>query len=192
MDYSKILSISGKSGLFKLVATTKTGGIVESLLDGKRIPTFAADRISSVEDISIFTTGENVALKEVFKTIFEKENGGKILDSKSPESEIKAYITSIIPDWDVDRVYVSDIRKIISWYNLLNDKGLLDFTEDVAEEASTEEGQDKAKSIKEKPSTKAPKVASNASQSVQKSAAPTKAKSKQTVMKKTTTQSKAK
>ncbi|MEI8202218.1 MAG: DUF5606 domain-containing protein [Bacteroidota bacterium] len=189
MDYKKILSISGKSGLYKLIATSKGGGVVESIIDGKRIPTFTTDRISSIEDISVYTTEESTPLKGIFKTIFEKEEGKKILDSKSPEKELKEYFTAIVPDWDTERVYVSDIRKIISWYNLLQEKDLLEFTEEEVEgEAATDENADKAKTAvsKEGQAGKAPRKTTNLSKQTPK------AKSKQAVMKKTTTQNKAK
>ena len=196
MDYNKILSISGKSGLFRLISTSKGRGVVESLIDGKRIPTFTTDRVSSVEDISVYIVGDNIPLKSVLKTIFEKEEGKAILDSKSPEKELKEYFTTILPTWDTERVYISDIRKIISWYNFLQERNLLEFDDEPIEnEATNEDGTDKPKSdaSKDKVSGKSARNTSNASNAASKNvAASTKAKSKQTVMKKTTPQSKAK
>ncbi|MEI6576549.1 MAG: DUF5606 domain-containing protein [Bacteroidota bacterium] len=140
MDLSKIMSISGRPGLFKLVGQTKSGAIVESLLDQKRFPVFPHDKISSLEEISIFTTEEDVPLKEVLKKISEKEIAGTAPDSKITNDALWKYFGEVLPEFDKDRVYASDIRKVISWYNLLLDKGLLDFTEEevVAEEITEE------------------------------------------------------
>lgn len=119
MNLSNILSISGKTGLYRLVAQTKTGALVESLLDGKRCPAFSYEKISSLEDIGILTTGEDIPLKDVFKAIFEKENGQSCLDSKSNPEKIKNYLLEVIPTMDLDRVYPSDMKKILLWYNIL-------------------------------------------------------------------------
>jgi hypothetical protein len=126
MDLSKVLSIAGKPGLFSMVSQSKSGLIVESLLDGKRIPAFSHERISSLEEISIFTEVDDVPLKEVFQKIFEKEDGKKTISHKSSANELKALMESILPDYDRERVYVSDIKKLINWYNLLVDKNLID------------------------------------------------------------------
>ena len=142
MDLSKILSISGKPGLFKLVGQTKSGAIVESLLDQKRFPVFPHDKISSLEEISIFTTDEDLPLKEVMKKISEKENGGPALDPKSGNDLVWKYFAEVLPEFDKDRVYVSDVRKVLSWYNLLLEKELLDFSE--VEEETKEETTDEA------------------------------------------------
>lgn len=133
MDLSKILSISGKPGLYLLVSQTKTGALVESLLDGKRQPAFSNERISSLEDISIFTLEEDIPLKKVFKLIYSKENGGECISHKSDNNKIVQYMEEILPDFDRDRVYVSDMKKLFSWYNILNAKGLITI-EEVKEE----------------------------------------------------------
>jgi Ribonuclease G/E len=130
MKLSEILSISGKSGLFILVSRSKTGVIVESIADKKRFPAFATDRISSLEEISMFTYKKDVPLKDVFKSIYEKENGGPAIDSKSDVKLIKQYMEEILPEFDRDRVYVSDMKKLFSWYNLLIQNDMLDLTED--------------------------------------------------------------
>jgi len=140
MKLSEILSISGKSGLFVLVSRSKSGVIVESISDKKRFPAFATDRISSLEEISMFTYEKDVPLKEVFKSIFDKEEGGKSIDPKSDSKILKEYMEIILPDFDRDRVYVSDMKKLISWYNLLQENDLLDFlTEEVEEVPASEE-----------------------------------------------------
>lgn len=129
MDLSKILSISGKPGLYLLVSQTKTGALVESLLDGKRQPAFSNERISSLEDISIFTLEEDIPLKKVFELIYSKEKGGECISHKSDNNKIVQYMEEILPDFDRDRVYVSDMKKLFSWYNILNAKGLITIEE---------------------------------------------------------------
>jgi hypothetical protein len=123
-----ILAISGQGGLFKMVSQSKNAIIVESLVDGKRIPAYASARISSLEDISVYTDEGDIKLAEVFKNISDKENGGPAIDSKASNEALKSYFAQILPQYDKDRVYVSDIKKIISWYNLLQAASLLDFS----------------------------------------------------------------
>ena len=130
MDLSTILSITGKPGLFKLISQTKNGALVESLLDSRRYPAFAHEKISSLEDISIFTTDDDISLKEVFQKIYEKENGGDCIDNKAPEQEIRAYMEQILPNYDRERVYLSDMRKLFSWYKILNAKQLINLDEE--------------------------------------------------------------
>ena len=129
MDLSKILSISGKSGLFKVVSQAKNAVIVESLIDNRRFPAFGHEKISSLEEISVFTTGEDMPLKDVFKIFFEKLGDQPALDPKSDNKVLKQFFLDMIPEFDQDRVYVSDIKKIVSWYNQLLAHKLLDFTE---------------------------------------------------------------
>jgi Ribonuclease G/E len=128
MKLSEILSISGKSGLFVLVSRSKSGVIVESISDKKRFPAFGTDRISSLEEISMFTYEKDVPLKDVFKSIFDKENGGLAIDPKSDPKLLKQYMEEILPDYDSERVYVSDMKKLFTWYNLLSQNNLLDFS----------------------------------------------------------------
>lgn len=136
MNISNIISMSGHPGLYKVIAQTKGGGvIVESLVDKKRFPAFASNRISTLEDISIYTTGEDLPLKEVYKKIFEKEKGENCIDPKnSDEKAMRAYIESIIPDYDKERVHISDLRKLFAWYNILNGVGLTKEEEKANEE----------------------------------------------------------
>lgn len=134
MDLSKILSIAGKPGLHQMISQSKSGLIVESLLDGRRIPAFSHERISSLEEISIFTELDDVPLKEVLKRIYKKEDGKKTISHKSSANELKALMLEILPDYDQERVYVSDIKKLINWYNLLIEKELIDLEEDTKEE----------------------------------------------------------
>ena len=129
MDLSKILSISGKSGLFQVVSQLKNAVLVESLLDKKRFPAFAHEKISSLEEIAVFTATEDKPLKEILKAIYDKTEGKPCIDSKSDNKVLLAYFKEVVPDYDSERVYISDIRKIISWYNLLLEHQILDFTE---------------------------------------------------------------
>ena len=126
----EILSISGKPGLYKLINNTSNAIIVESLLDKKRFPAYSNTKIISLEDISIYTENEDMPLKEVLKRIYDKENGASILSHKEATEKIQLYFEEVVPEYDKDRVYVSDMRKIIQWYNLLNEKKILDFSEE--------------------------------------------------------------
>ncbi|MFN4235445.1 MAG: DUF5606 domain-containing protein [Bacteroidia bacterium] len=140
IDLRGIISISGHSGLFKVVSQTKFGLIVESIADGKRMPAYSSQRISALEDISVFTTGEDMPLAEVFQKIAEKENKGAIqFDAKSSNDELRKKLESYLPNFDKDRVYASDIKKLFSWYNLLQSKDLLnELKEDTKESVSSE------------------------------------------------------
>lgn len=138
MDISKIISISGKAGLFKVVSQAKNGLIVESLEDKKREPAYSHYQVSSLEDISIFTTGEDMPLKNVLQKIYDKEKGGPAIDIKSNDEDLKKYFEQALPEYDKDRVYISDIRKVIKWYNQLQKEGLLDAKEEVKADSKTE------------------------------------------------------
>jgi len=131
-----ILSISGQPGLFKLVTETKNSIIVESLLTGKRIPAYSTSKISTLSDISIFTETGEILLTELFLRIQKSE---KMISPKASTNEIKAFFGEVLPEYDKDRVYVSDMKKIIQWYQLLSDKNLLiepeeEKTEDIKSE----------------------------------------------------------
>lgn len=134
-----ILSISGHGGLFKYVSQARNGIIVESLEDQKRMPAHASAKVSALEDISVFTETDDMPLKDVLKAIFDKENGGPAIDHKSSNDELKKYFEKVLPTYDRDRVYVSDIKKIINWYNILHKHNLLNFEEPTEEVAETKE-----------------------------------------------------
>jgi hypothetical protein len=138
MDLKDIMSISGKSGLFKSVAQTKNGLIVESIVDKKRFPVYISDKVSALEDISIFTNDKDLPLKDVMDMIFKKENGGPCIDPKIDDAKLKKYFEEVLPDYDKERVYVSDIRKLFTWYNLLQSHGLLKMEEEKKEEVQKE------------------------------------------------------
>ena len=145
MDLSKILSIAGKPGLYEMISNTKNGALVESLLDGKRIPAFSHERISSLEEISIFTETDDVPLKQIFHSMFNIMNQQPALSHKSSAKELTAFFASVLPDYDSDRVYVSDIKKMVQWYNLLQSKGLIDLNEDPETPDSDSEANDNEK-----------------------------------------------
>ena len=127
-----ILAISGQPGLFKVLSEGKNGVIVESLLTGKKQTAFASAKMSTLEDIAIYTTSEDFPLKEVFRKINELANGGPAIASNSKPEDLKKYFEKVLPDFDRERVYVSDIKKVLTWYNLLQQKELLNFNEDEA------------------------------------------------------------
>lgn len=120
-----------------MVSQTKTGLVVESLADGKKMPVFASHQTSALEDISIFTYGEDISLKKVLWKIHQKEDGKPAISSKASSEELKAYFQEVLPEYDKERVYVSDIKKVISWYNLLLEKNLI--TEPVEDAPSSED-----------------------------------------------------
>lgn len=129
----EILSISGKPGLYKLVSNSANAIIVESLIDGKRFPAYSNSKIIALEDISIYTEDEDMPLKNIMKRMFDKANGEPILNHKEATEKIQAYFNDVVPEYDKDRVYVSDMRKIVQWYNLLVGKQLLNFEEEQKE-----------------------------------------------------------
>jgi hypothetical protein len=134
MDLKGILSISGYGGLFKLIKQTKSGFVVESLADKKRMQAFATSKISTLDDIAIFTEDGEEHLKDVFRKIFEKEDGKQTISHKVSANELKSFFEALLPNYDKERVYVSDIKKVINWYNLLVEHGLIDLEEDKTEE----------------------------------------------------------
>ncbi len=134
MDLTGIISITGMSGLYKVIAQTKNGLIVESVLDKKRIPAYSTHKVSTLEDVSIYSTGDDVPLKDVFQKIYDKEKGGACIDHKSPDADLKNYFKAAFPEYDEDRVYVSDIKKVLNWYNTLQKEGLLEKKEEPTEE----------------------------------------------------------
>ena len=136
-----ILSISGKPGLYKLVSHGKNMLIVESLTDKKRVPAYAKDKVISLGDIAIYTDEAEVPLHEVLTSVKNKENGAKVSinTSTAKPEELRTYFAEILPSFDRDRVYPSDIKKLLSWYNILIGAGITDFTpEEPAEEAKEE------------------------------------------------------
>ncbi|AEA45485.1 DUF5606 domain-containing protein [Fluviicola taffensis] len=144
MNLTGIIAISGKSGLYRVLAQGKNNIIVESLEDKKRVPAYASDRISALDDISIYTYDDDKPLKEILVSIFEKEKGKETISHKEDQAKLKAYLLEVLPNYDQERVYASDIKKIFQWYNLLFKAGALVIEEEVAEEAPKEKKTAKA------------------------------------------------
>lgn len=134
-----ILAISGQPGLFKVISEGKNNVVIESLLTGKKSTAYADAKMSTLEDIAIYTLQEDIPLKKVFRKIHDKENGGQAINVKSSPDELKKYFAEILPEYDKERVYGSDVKKVLSWYNLLNEKGLLLFDEEMPEEEVKDE-----------------------------------------------------
>ena len=127
MKLNQILTISGKPGLYQLQSRTRTGFLALSLLDNKRISIGLRSNVSLLSEIAIYTLEGEKPLEEIFTAIKEKEENNKTkISHKAPDAELEAYFFSVVPNYDEDRVYPSDIKKIIQWYNLLIDKGFLD------------------------------------------------------------------
>jgi hypothetical protein len=138
MSLDKILSIGGKPGLYRLLTQTRTGFVAESLLDKKRVSVGAHNNVSVLSEIAIYTLEEELPLREVFQKIQVKEKGGKTsVAHKAEKIALEEYFFEILPNYDEDRVYASDIKKVIQWYNLLHDNGITNFSDD--EEDSSEE-----------------------------------------------------
>ncbi|MCD8270746.1 MAG: DUF5606 domain-containing protein [Parabacteroides sp.] len=141
-----ILSISGKPGLFKLVSHGKNMLIVESLVDKKRVPAYAKDKVISLGDIAIYTNETEVPLHEVLTSVKNKENGAKVT-VPSDTKELRTYFAEVLPDFDRERVYPSDIKKLLNWYNILIGAEITDFTpeEPAAEEAQADNAEQEEK-----------------------------------------------
>ncbi|HEX2396334.1 MAG TPA: DUF5606 domain-containing protein [Bacteroidales bacterium] len=131
MDLKEIMSVSGQSGLFKFVSQGRNGIIVESFTDKKRMFVNATQKVSSLGDIAIFTEGDEVPLKDVFKKIHEIQPGAEAPDPKSEPAELKKFMETVLPEYDRNRVYMSDIKKLVSWYNSLLSMNLLSFEEEI-------------------------------------------------------------
>ena len=135
MSLDKILTISGKPGLYQLQNQTRNGFLAISLIDGKKISVSARQNVSILAEIAIYTLTKELPLSEVFTKIFDKEKGGEAISHKSTKDELEEYFFEILPDYDEDRVYPSDIKKIVQWYNLLTKNGISQFkNESSAEE----------------------------------------------------------
>jgi hypothetical protein len=160
MEFDKLISVSGYGSLYKIISRTNFGLIAESLEDGKRMPVYQSYNVSTLTDISIYLEDGEVSLKEVFLKIHEKEGGKETAIVKSKDPEIKKYFESILPDYDKERVYTSDIKKLLKWYNQLVKANLLDPEELKKKDEETEEKDASA-------STQNEKVAEDASATTQ-------------------------
>ena len=162
IDLTGIIAISGQPGLYKVVAQSKNGIIVEGLADKKRTSISSTAKVSSLEDISMFTTGEDKPVAEIMKSIFDKEKGGACVDSKADDKTIIAYFAAVLPDYDKERVYTSNMRKLFNWYNGLQTSGNLkvkeaETTEESAEKKIVKAATEKKAAVK-KTTAKEPKA----------------------------------
>nr|WP_294938545.1 DUF5606 domain-containing protein [uncultured Flavobacterium sp.] len=139
MSIERILSISGKPGLYDLKLQTRTGFVAESLIDGKKITVGMRSNVSLLSEISIYTYNAEVRLSEVFRKIAEKEDNGPAMSHKEDNDKLAAYFREILPEYDEDRVYASDIKKVLNWYNMLQAKGMVSKEAPAAVEAEKTE-----------------------------------------------------
>ena len=131
MSLDKILSIGGKPGLYRLITQTRSGLVAQSLLDGKKVTVGISGNVSVLSEIAIYTLEEELPLRQVFEKIRQKEDGGRTaVDHRADKLALEEYFFEVVPDYDEDRVYVSDIKKVIQWYNLLLENGITDFSEE--------------------------------------------------------------
>jgi hypothetical protein len=145
MILKDILAISGEPGLFKFIAQGKNSMIVEQLETKKRSSAFGTAKVSSLEEITVFTEKEDMPLGKIFDLIFEKNNGGPAIDFKSDPEKLKSWFSEVLPEYDKDKVYTSDIKKIAHWYNILHELNLLvkDEPEKSAGESESEKKEEK-------------------------------------------------
>jgi hypothetical protein len=149
MDLTKILSISGKPGLYKMVGDAKNKIIVESLIDGKRYPAFSHDKISSLKEISIYTETDDIPLEDVLINIFKVQEGKPVSNPKKmAAADLKALFEKAVPDYDKDSVYVSNMKSVFTWYNILVENNLIDLESD-KEAESTEPDKENTDTPKE-------------------------------------------
>ena len=137
-ELEKVLSVAGKPGIFKLITGGRATIIVESLVDGKRMPVHPTQKVSALGDITMFTYEADVPLREIFLKAKAAFDGGPAPDPKSDGKELRDAMKKILPDYDEERVYESDIRKLLTWYNILQAKDMLDFEEPQTDEEIAE------------------------------------------------------
>jgi hypothetical protein len=161
MTLDKILAIAGKPGLFALKIQTRTGFVAESLIDGKKITVGLKSNVSLLSEISVYTYSEEKPLTEIMRAIAIKEDNGPAISHKEDNSKLVAYFLEVLPDYDQERVYPSDIKKILNWYNMLQAKGLVskeepkienaeEVLEQVVKEVATKKAAKPAKKTKSK------------------------------------------
>jgi len=138
MSLEKIVAVTGKPGLFKIISQSKGGLIVESLIDKRRLPINAMHNVSVLNDIAIYTYEEEVPLRNVLKTIAEKHKNKEAISHKESNTNLTSFFSEVLPDYDEERVYTSNIKKVVQWYNLLA-KAEFDFSSIQEESESDEE-----------------------------------------------------
>lgn len=159
MDLSRVIAISGKPGLYRLVSQTRGGFVVEDLDKGKKISIASNYNVSLLDNVAIYGVSQEYPLAEVFFRIYKKENGGETIDHKSSGSELRAYMEEILPEYDESKVYDSDLKKLFQWYNILHSKGLIEIDlaaveaallqQQTAEQATNEVVETEAEVVKE-------------------------------------------
>ncbi|MBL0043031.1 MAG: DUF5606 domain-containing protein [Flavobacteriales bacterium] len=175
MDLAKIISVTGKSGLFRVVAQGRQAVIAESLEDGKRIPVHSSVRVSTLDEISMFTTGDDEPLKNILAKLFEKAKGGDSVDPKSDDATLWKALAEVLPTADRERIYASDVRKLFLWYSQLHKAGLLAKKEEKKEEEGDDKLKDTAKGKKVAAKGAKTKTASAGKKAGSQSAGPPKA-----------------
>lgn len=158
MKLKEILTVPGMSGLYKMIATTKSGFIVESLTDGKRMPVSSTQRVSALGDIFIYRKDEEMPLAEVFKKIKETDGENLSVNPKGSDDELKKYFKKLVPDFDEDKVHASHMKKMLSWYEILNGKVDFDQKEEEGEETSLRNKEEHEKPVAKNFETSAPKA----------------------------------
>lgn len=155
MELKEIISVPGMSGLYKVIGNNKAGFIVESLVDGKRTMVNSTQRIMTLVDVAIYTSGDEKPLREIFLAIKEKDGDKLSVDSKADDAALRKYFSSIVPNYDPERVYVSDIRKVLNWFVLLN--GKVDFSK-TSDEAAVVAKDDASKPVQRVHESHGPKA----------------------------------
>ena len=135
MNLEGILSITAKPGLYKMINQSQNNLIVESLIDGKRMPLYASHQVRALQDVGVYTYKDTLPLEQVFENIFKHHNGEQAISHKQSKEEHFTWMREVMPEFDEDRVYHSDIKKLIQWYNLLQSKGLIKVEEEKKENA---------------------------------------------------------
>jgi len=160
MDLSNIVSISGMSDLYKVAGQMKNGLILEGITDGKRIPVYASDKVSALDDISIFSEEDDIPLVEVLDKIAENEGGKPSkITHKSSKEELTGVLEAALPNYDKDRVYMSDIKKLVKWYNILAEAGLAEVKKEEKKVAKKEESDEEKAEESNNESPKSEKAA---------------------------------
>ena len=149
MDLTDLISIAGKSGLYTIIGQTKNNVIVESVSNKRRFPTFSSNRISALKDISIYTDDGEVPLSDVFRKIYDKEKGNACISHTETSDIMRSYLEGILPNYDKEQVFTSDIKKVYQWYNILHEAKKLKLTK--SEDSTKKSNIDKPD--KEKPSS---------------------------------------
>ena len=162
MNVEKILAISGKPGLYELKLQTRSGFVAESLMDGKKITVGMRSNVSLLSEISMYTYSEEKPLADIMRAIAVKENEGQAISHKEDNAKLLAYFKEVVPDYDEDRVYPSDVKKVLNWYNMLQAKGMVSKEEPKVENAESVKEQvveevKAKKEVAEKPKAKTKK-----------------------------------